>query len=41
MGIEVYRDMEELLAAAKLDHQRILVIPNGSVVIPRVEAGAI
>ncbi|MFA7463204.1 MAG: hypothetical protein WCY59_08695, partial [Anaerovoracaceae bacterium] len=41
MGIEVYRDMEELLTAANLEKQKILVIPNGSVVIPRVETGAI
>lgn len=41
MGIEVYQNMDELLAAAKLDKQKILVIPNGSVVIPKVEIGAI
>ncbi len=37
MGIEVYKDMDALLAAAHLEKQKILVIPNGSVVIPRVE----
>lgn len=37
MGIEVYKSMDALLAAAHLEKQKILVIPNGSVVIPRVE----
>ncbi len=40
MGIEVYRDMDQLLAAAELKGKSILVVPNGSVVIPKVQTGA-
>lgn len=36
IGIEVYDNMDQLLAAVCLDHKKVLVIPNGSVVIPKV-----
>ena len=36
MGIEIYTDITTLLANARLENKRILVIPNGSVVIPKV-----
>jgi nickel-dependent lactate racemase len=37
MGIEVYKDMDELLANANLEGKKTLIVPNGSVVIPRVD----
>ena len=40
MGIEVYRDMDRLLAAAELKDKTILIVPNGSVVIPKPESAA-
>jgi nickel-dependent lactate racemase len=36
MGIEVYKDMDELLANADIKGKKTLIVPNGSVVIPRV-----
>lgn len=36
MGIEVYSDIKTLLDNAQLKDKKILVIPNGSVVIPKV-----
>lgn len=36
MGIEIFSDIETLLADARLKGKKILVIPNGSVVIPKV-----
>ncbi|NCB42968.1 MAG: nickel-dependent lactate racemase [Clostridia bacterium] len=36
MGIEVYQSIEDLLSAAGLEDKKILVIPDGSVVIPKV-----
>ncbi len=37
MGIEVYEDIDQLLSDACLDNKSVLIIPNGSVVIPKVQ----
>ena len=37
MGIEVYQDIDMLLANVELENKKLLVIPEGSVVIPKVQ----